>query len=87
MKLTVSALLLLSASAHAAPVPDHVKAFSADLEGITFGDSEPMKLHLLNDTTTSGAVCLDGTPAGFYFSPATDPKVGNHWQLYFQGGG
>jgi hypothetical protein len=35
----------------------------------------------------TGAVCLDGTPAGFYFSPAVGSKNTNDWQLYFEGGG
>ena len=34
-----------------------------------------------------GAVCLDGSPAGFYYLPAADPKNKNDWQLYFEGGG
>jgi hypothetical protein len=46
-----------------------------------------MHLHLLNNTAQSGAVCLDGTPGGFYFSPATNPANSNKWQIYFQGGG
>jgi len=34
-----------------------------------------------------GAVCLDGTDAGFYFAPAADAANAKHWQLYFEGGG
>ena len=34
-----------------------------------------------------GAVCLDGTDAGFYYAPAADPSKNSSWQLYFEGGG
>merc|ERR1719240_1613060 len=34
-----------------------------------------------------GAACLDGSDAAFYFSPATNPKNANDWQIHFQGGG
>ena len=46
-----------------------------------------MDLHLLENTEATGAVCLDGTPAGFYYSAATSTTNSNDWQLYFQGGG
>jgi len=48
-----------------------------------------MKLHMMSDEGLSGrgAVCLDGSDAGFYFAPASDPKNANDWQIYFQGGG
>ena len=34
-----------------------------------------------------GAVCIDGTNAGFYYSPASSPDKNSSWQIYFQGGG
>ena len=46
--------------------------------------------HLLSNPpahTQAGAVCIDGSPAGFYFSPAVGNKNTNDWQLYFEGGG
>jgi hypothetical protein len=49
-----------------------------------------MKLVMMKDKGLSGmgAVCLDGTDAGFYFSPSTGGDANkNKWQLYFQGGG
>lgn len=49
-----------------------------------------MKLHLMTDKglqSKKGAVCLDGTDAGFYFAPAADPAFATSWQLYFEGGG
>lgn len=49
-----------------------------------------MTLQLMPDKGLSGmgAVCLDGSDAGFYFSPSTGgDKFKNSWQLYFQGGG
>lgn len=36
---------------------------------------------------TFGAVCLDGTDAGFYYAPAADASKHSSWQLYFEGGG
>ena len=62
------------------------------LHGITFGEdalTNPgvMNLHMLNGTESSGAVCLDGTPGGFYFSAASSAEHAKDWQIYFQGGG
>eukprot|EP00294_Goniomonas_avonlea_P008479 CAMPEP_0114555252 /NCGR_PEP_ID=MMETSP0114-20121206/8651_1 /TAXON_ID=31324 /ORGANISM="Goniomonas sp, Strain m" /LENGTH=419 /DNA_ID=CAMNT_0001740367 /DNA_START=11 /DNA_END=1270 /DNA_ORIENTATION=- len=56
---------------------------------VTVNDDHEMKLHLMPDMATNyGAVCLDGTPAGFYFAPAWgDAANANNWQIYFQGGG
>eukprot|EP00929_Paragymnodinium_shiwhaense_P009220 TRINITY_DN113303_c0_g1_i1.p1 TRINITY_DN113303_c0_g1~~TRINITY_DN113303_c0_g1_i1.p1 ORF type:complete len:464 (-),score=47.79 TRINITY_DN113303_c0_g1_i1:219-1436(-) len=34
-----------------------------------------------------GAVCLDGSDAGFYFAPARDVANANNWQIFFRGGG
>jgi len=69
--------------------------YQRDFVGVNFGvelsptAKPPMKLHMMPDKGLKGmgAVCLDGTDAGFYFSAATDPKNKNDWQLYFQGGG
>ena len=65
---------------------------SNHLHGIAFGDDISngdtiMNLHMLNGTEQSGAVCLDGTPGGFYFSAATSDANKDDWQIYFQGGG
>ena len=74
----------------------HVQAavVRGDFEGINFFNTNknntygtPMKLQLLKNTESTGAVCLDGTPGGFYFSPATTAKDANNWEIYFQGGG
>jgi len=48
-----------------------------------------MKLVLMKDKglTTDGAVCIDGSDAGFYYAPAAHPSKNASWQLYFQGGG
>ena len=64
-----------------------------NFDNIVFGENASkvggsvMKLYMLNDTATSGAVCLDGTSAGFYFSPATDPTFANDWGIWFESGG
>jgi len=80
---------------HGAPAYMGAGAFSADFEGVTFGaklsasGGTPMQLHMMPDKGLKGlgAVCLDGSDAGFYFAPATNAKNKNDWQLYFQGGG
>ena len=48
------------------------------------------KLHLL--PASSGAVCLDGSPAGFYFFPAPPGTkrfraTNQSWVVFFEGGG
>lgn len=45
-----------------------------------------MKLKKLDNTETNGAVCLDGTPGGYYISQGTGSGA-NKWLLFFQGGG
>lgn len=49
----------------------------------------PMSLHVMSDKGLKGmgAVCLDGSDAAFYFSPASDPKNIHDWEIHFQGGG
>lgn len=47
----------------------------------------PLELVMMDDKVAEGAVCLDGTAAGFYFSKATKPEDANKWELYFEGGG
>ena len=37
--------------------------------------------------TPDGAVCLDGSDAGFYFRPATSNLHRRDFVLYFEGGG
>ena len=47
-----------------------------------------MQLHRLPDEVDrSGARCLDGSPAAFYFANATDPTQQHSWEIYFEGGG
>ena len=51
-----------------------------------------MKLKLLTEaqSTAKGAVCLDGSVPGFYYTPANtsaDPANAHKWVLYFKGGG
>lgn len=47
--------------------------------------AQQQKLILL--PAASGAVCLDGTPGGFYLRPATTEVDKNKWVIFFQGGG
>lgn len=48
-----------------------------------------MRLHMMPDEGLRGrgAVCLDGSDAGFYFAPASDLKSVNDWQIFFRSGG
>ena len=88
----LSSLLRVSASLYA-PAGHKAGAFDEDFRGLTYGQAAvtgtetAMALQLLNGTATSGAVCLDGTPGGFYFSKATAAANANDWQIYFHGGG
>ena len=86
------AVPLLAAAALGSPDVDH------HLKGIRFGEAAVaaarspdtvMKLHMMSDKGLkhNGAVCLDGTDAGFYYAPASDASKNASWQLYFQGGG
>ena len=42
----------------------------------SFYSFRKVSLYLLADVE---AVCLDGSPAGYYFDPAADPKNANDW--------
>jgi len=50
--------------------------------------ADDFKLYILNEKTVnqSGAVCLDGTPPGYYFRPGQQPDD-NKWRIHFRGGG
>eukprot|EP00041_Stephanoeca_diplocostata_P007467 m.106215 g.106215 ORF g.106215 m.106215 type:complete len:386 (+) comp16890_c0_seq1:32-1189(+) len=37
--------------------------------------------------TSPEAVCMDGTPSGYYHQPATSPAARNKWVIHLQGGG
>eukprot|EP01060_Flectonema_neradi_P034117 TRINITY_DN5893_c6_g1_i1.p1 TRINITY_DN5893_c6_g1~~TRINITY_DN5893_c6_g1_i1.p1 ORF type:complete len:451 (+),score=83.72 TRINITY_DN5893_c6_g1_i1:53-1354(+) len=78
---TATAALILSTSASALK-DDGWKT------GLQFGDGGNMVLEMMPDSVASGAVCIDGTPSGYYFQPAANlDQNANNWQIYFQGGG
>eukprot|EP00930_Biecheleria_cincta_P077171 TRINITY_DN64444_c0_g1_i1.p1 TRINITY_DN64444_c0_g1~~TRINITY_DN64444_c0_g1_i1.p1 ORF type:complete len:459 (+),score=81.44 TRINITY_DN64444_c0_g1_i1:63-1439(+) len=58
-------------------------------ETARYGSQRRMQLHMMRDKglAGAGAVCLDGTDAGFYFAPAATTSSARVWQIYFQGGG
>jgi len=60
-----------------------------DLRDVHFNDNGPgvMTLVLLPEYVASGAMCMDGTPAGFYFIKANSTQDQYNWQIYFEGGG
>lgn len=43
-----------------------------------------LELILVQDEVKNGAVCLDGTPPGYYFR--SSPTNSKNWFLYIQGG-
>jgi hypothetical protein len=51
-------------------------------------DPYDMNLTLMTDMAASrGAVCLDGSPGGYYYRPALDAEHQNDWVLHFKGAG
>jgi len=47
-----------------------------------------MQLYKLDDAAKQmGAVCLDGSPAAYYFEPATSSTDSDKWILFIEGGG
>lgn len=56
-------------------------------EGNCAAINEPMPLHLVSadKAGTSGGVCLDGSPPGYYYTPPALSST--KWVLYFKGGG
>eukprot|EP01064_Diplonema_japonicum_P028022 TRINITY_DN421_c1_g1_i4.p1 TRINITY_DN421_c1_g1~~TRINITY_DN421_c1_g1_i4.p1 ORF type:complete len:449 (+),score=126.40 TRINITY_DN421_c1_g1_i4:34-1380(+) len=91
MKATLLLGIAVLANSEHAPSWKGAGNFDMDFKGVKFGDKKglglTMDLHLMEDKVAQGAVCLDGSPAGFYFSPAADVKDRNNWQIYFEGGG
>lgn len=81
---------VLLAALHLGAVTGSHEIWGVDFEGEGYRQAGAvMQLHLMSDKGLSGmgAVCLDGSDAGFYFAPAADPKNAKDWQLYFEGGG
>lgn len=64
----------LTNSTISSEAPDDDKATEEDYE-----------LNLLPNTSESGAVCLDGTPPGYYFHNGSG-KGKSNWIIFFQGG-
>ncbi|KAJ6854220.1 pectin acetylesterase 7-like [Iris pallida] len=46
----------------------------------------PVPMTLVNDSAAKGAVCLDGSPPAYHFSPGFDSGV-NNWLVHMEGGG
>jgi hypothetical protein len=61
---------------------------AADLPDHHHG-TPPMKLIRfdVNESNNSGAVCLDGSPSGIYYSPAKTKRGSTRWVLFIEGGG
>eukprot|EP00755_Sulcionema_specki_P009715 Sspe_Gene.6470::Locus_2179_Transcript_1_2_Confidence_0.800_Length_1410::g.6470::m.6470/K19882/NOTUM; O-palmitoleoyl-L-serine hydrolase len=85
--LACSVLLLVAVLAGA----EGRRSDDAAFIGVHFGKEavgNAMNLYLLSDKKESmGAMCLDGTPFGFYYVKAAAPENKDDWQIYFQGGG
>jgi hypothetical protein len=50
-------------------------------------NNDPLPLHLVDAKRSreTGAVCLDGSPPGYYYEPPAKPTT--QWVIYFKGGG
>ena len=46
-----------------------------------------LSLHMFDLDRYPTAVCLDGSPSGYYFKMATDPASAHLWIVHHQGGG
>ena len=55
--------------------------------GPVFGNCKYVSWQFHPLPAASGAVCLDGSPAGFYYGRAFGPTFQKSWVLYFEGGG
>jgi hypothetical protein len=60
----------------------------ADHVGIDFDTPEAAQFNLvmLPNSAEEGAVCIDGTPIGFYWQEGSGLDAYN-WMVYFEGGG
>ena len=85
--LTLTALAAATAAVSATSSLQDAQFFLARRQAAGSVGQTVMNLTMLTDSASTGALCLDGTPAGFYFSPATNPANKNDWQIYFEGGG
>jgi hypothetical protein len=91
----LSSLASLAGWAAATPEPtysyqEHPETSLIDFEPQAGAEDGVMELVKMPDKGLSGmgAVCLDGSDAGFYFSKYSGGEANkNKWQLYFQGGG
>jgi hypothetical protein len=77
----MAAALSSAAARNADKATSPVDAFASEFVGIEYGSDLAMTLQMLNNTQTSGAVCLDGTPAGFYFAPAANAAASKSWRV------
>lgn len=73
-------------------IPDKIKEeIISSLEQLfatnrtTFSNEEVYELHLLPNSSANGAVCLDGSPPGFYLRNGTNLEK-SKWIIFFQGG-
>ncbi|KAK8914604.1 hypothetical protein KSP39_PZI024269 [Platanthera zijinensis] len=48
--------------------------------------AKPLSVTFVNNAVQKGAVCLDGSPAAYYFSPGFGSGV-NNWLVHMEGGG
>jgi hypothetical protein len=46
-----------------------------------------LEMHAPETTARFNAVCLDGSPAGYYFRPASTAAASTKWKFHFCGGG
>eukprot|EP01094_Clydonella_sp_ATCC50884_P014876 TRINITY_DN2544_c0_g1_i1.p1 TRINITY_DN2544_c0_g1~~TRINITY_DN2544_c0_g1_i1.p1 ORF type:complete len:456 (+),score=82.22 TRINITY_DN2544_c0_g1_i1:150-1517(+) len=79
------------AARYFSPAAKHISVLAAVLIVLAAGAPpvEGLKLQWIPADVAAlySPACLDGSPYGFYFSPATDPSHTNDWVIYFRGGG
>ncbi|CAE7832311.1 PAE11 [Symbiodinium sp. CCMP2592] len=56
------------------------------LRGVSAANFDSWSLILLEDAAAEGAVCLDGSPGGYFFEPGSGTGA-QKWIIHFQGGG
>lgn len=83
--LAIAALLAVELSA-APTLPDVLSCGRVGSAG-GLGAGTELTRHTINTGRFPAAVCNDGTPAVFYYGPATKDADRNKWLIFLQGGG
>jgi hypothetical protein len=83
-------LLFLAAAALSANGASFLpQAFSCGQQGVAggLGAGDDLTKYVVDNARFPDAVCNDGTPAVFYYAPASKVEDRNKWLIFLQGGG